>query len=97
LRELDGIIANEYPYILEWTAGFQRIAYQNRFGHPDYYFSRIGDYRSIMGVWWVDPERERRYQQALADPSVKLEVGPLEVRYWQEYAKKGGTAFEPPK
>jgi microcin C transport system substrate-binding protein len=97
LRELDGIIANEYPYILEWTAGFQRIAYQNRFGHPDYYFSRIGDYRSIMGLWWVDPERERRYQQALTDPSVKLGVGPLEVRYWQEYAKKGGTAFEPPK
>jgi microcin C transport system substrate-binding protein len=96
LRELDGILASEYPYILEWTSGFSRVAYLNKFGHPDYYFSRIRDFRDMASLWWIDPEKERRYQQALADPSVKLEVGPLEVRYWQEYAKRGGGAFVPP-
>lgn len=97
LKELDGILANEHPYILEWTATFQRIAYLNKFGHPEYYSTRIGDYRDMMGLWWIDPAKEQRYQQAQADPSNKLEVGPLEIRYWQEYAKKGGVAFEPPK
>ena len=96
LRELDGILANEYPYILEWTAQFDRIAYLNKFGQPAYYFSRIGDQRDMMGLWWIDPQKEQRYQQALADPSMKLEVGPLEIRHWQEYAKKGGGAFVPP-
>jgi microcin C transport system substrate-binding protein len=97
LTELDGIIANEYPFILEWTAPFERIAYLNKFGHPDYYFTRIGDYRDMMTLWWIDPERESRYERALTDPSVKLDVGPLEIKYWQEYAKKGGVAFAPPK
>jgi len=97
LRELDGIIANEYPYILEWTAGFSRIAYLNKFGQPSYYFTRIGDYRDMQSLWWIDPEKERRYNQALADPNVKLDVGALEVKYWQEYVKKGGVAFGAPK
>jgi microcin C transport system substrate-binding protein len=91
LTELDGIIANEYPFILEWTAPFERIVYLNKFGHPEYYFTRIGDNRDMMTLWWIDPEQERCYQQALTDPSVKLDVGPLEIKYWQEYAKKGGV------
>ena len=96
-QELDGILASDYPYILEWTSGFSRVAYLNKFGHPDYYFSRIGDFRDMIGLWWIDPEKERQYQRALTDPSIKLEAGPVEVRYWQEYAKRGGGAFEPPK
>jgi len=96
LKELDGILTNAYPYIMYWTSGFGRVAYQNKFGHPDYYFSRIRNYRDMMTLWWIDPAKERDYQRALADPSVKLPIGPLEVRYWQEYAKRGGGAFVPP-
>jgi microcin C transport system substrate-binding protein len=97
IRELDGILANEYLYILEWDAPFVRIAYWDKFGHPDSYYSRIGSYRDMPGMWWADPQKEARLKQAMADPSIKLPVGDTEVRYWQEYVKKGGGAFEPPK
>ena len=95
-KELDGILAAEYPYVLLWTSGFSRVAYLNKFGHPDYYFTRIRDYQDMATLWWIDPAKERDYQRALADPSVKLPIGPLEVRYWQEYTKRGGGAFVPP-
>ena len=73
-----------------------RVAYQNKFGHPDYYFSRIHDHRDMALLWWIDPAKERDYERALADPSVKLEVGPLEVKYWQEYAKRNPPASAKP-
>jgi microcin C transport system substrate-binding protein len=96
IRELDGILANEYVYLLEWEAPFDRVAYWNKFGHPESYFSRIGSYRDMETLWWIDPERERRLREAMGDESIKLEVGPTEIRYWQEYAKRGGGAFVPP-
>ena len=33
------------------------------------------------------PTRMRKLQKALRDPSVKLEVGPTEDHYWDEYGK----------
>jgi microcin C transport system substrate-binding protein len=97
IRELDGIIANEYPSILEWTAPFDRIAYQNKFGHPEAYFPRIGDHYDMMKYWWIDPELARKHDEAAKNPALKMEIGPLEVRYWDEHAKKTGGALEPPK
>jgi microcin C transport system substrate-binding protein len=91
IREIDGIVASQHHYILEWSGPFQRIAYLNRFGHPESYLTRTGDYRDISTLWWVDPAREKRFNEAMGDPSIKLEVGPTEARYWQEYAKRQTT------
>lgn len=85
IREIDGIVANQYHYILAWDAPFQRFAYLNRLGHPESYLSRTGDYTDIVFFWWNDPEKQRQYEAALQDPSKKLEVGPVENRYWQEF------------
>ncbi len=92
IREIDGILANLHPYVLEWDAPFQRIAYWNRFGFPEGVLSRIDDYFSASWLWWIDPEAERELKRALADPSVKLPIGPLENRYWQDYAKRARTS-----
>jgi microcin C transport system substrate-binding protein len=97
IRQLDGILANTYLYILEWEAPFERIAYWNKFGHPESYLTRIGSYRDMMGLWWIDPQKERQLKEAMANPSIKLPVGETDVRYWDEYSNKGGVAFEPPK
>ena len=35
IREVDGILANEHHYVLGWYAPFERIAYWNKFGHPE--------------------------------------------------------------
>jgi microcin C transport system substrate-binding protein len=88
IREIDGILANEHHYILEWSGPFQRIAYLNKFGQPEGYLTRTGDYRDIATLWWIDPAKQARYNETMGNPSSKLDVGPTEVRYWQEYAKR---------
>jgi microcin C transport system substrate-binding protein len=85
IREIDGIVANYYGYILLWENAFQAIAYWNKFGHPEGYLSRIGDYRDIISFWWIDPEKQRTLARAMTDASVKMEIGPTDVRPWQHH------------
>jgi microcin C transport system substrate-binding protein len=94
IREIDGILANEYHYALLWYGAFTRIIYWNKFGTPHGYFSRTGDYLGaangpgIPQLWWIDPAKQSKLEQALRDSSIKLEVGPEEDRYWLDVAKK---------
>lgn len=88
IQEVDGIVANSYQYALTWDAPFQRIAYWNKFGHPEGYLTRIGDYRDMTTLWWIDPQKEADLRRAMGDASVKLPVGETEVRYWPEYVAK---------
>jgi len=87
LQELDNIVTNSHHWILEWTAPYHRVVYWNKFGQPRGILSRIGDYRDIPLMWWIDPERGRQLSTALGDSSVQLEVGPTEERYWLEFAR----------
>jgi microcin C transport system substrate-binding protein len=92
IRELDGILTSQYHYILEWSQPAQRFAYWNRFGMPQGTFSRVGDFSGSLApgipqVWWVDPARAQRLDQAQRDSSIKLETPPVEDRYWEEYGK----------
>jgi microcin C transport system substrate-binding protein len=93
LRELDGILTNQHHYIMEWYPPGERIAYWNRFGRPLGTFSRVGDYGGSLApgipqMWWIDPVKAQRLEQARRDGSIKLEVPPVEDRYWQEYTKR---------
>ena len=88
IRELDGILANEHHYILTWEEPFQRMAFWNKFGHPETYLTRLGDYREPPTLWWIDPNKEQQLRRAMTDPSIKFEVGPIENRYWLDYSNK---------
>lgn len=88
IKEIDGILANSYQYILLWGAPNTRVVYWNKFGAPPGYLSRIGDYTAIWMMWWIEPQKERALQEALRDPSKKLEVGPTEDRFWLDYAER---------
>jgi microcin C transport system substrate-binding protein len=98
IRDIDGIVANSYQYILGWDAPFQRIAYWNRFGQPEGYLRRVGDqfnpsdYRDITNLWWIDPKKDAELKRAMGDDSVKLPVGETEVRYWQQYDEREKAA-----
>jgi microcin C transport system substrate-binding protein len=92
LRELDGILMNEYHYIMEWYAPAERIAYWNKFGMPQGTFSREGDYvgslsQGIPQLWWYDAAKAQKLEQAQRDTSIKLDIPPVEDRYWLEYSK----------
>jgi microcin C transport system substrate-binding protein len=98
IREIDGIVANDYQYVLLWYGPFTRILYWNKFGTPPGYFARTADYFGDQGgpglpqMWWIDSGRQTKLDQALRDPSIKLEVGPVEDRYWLDYDKKNSKA-----
>ena len=87
LRELDGIVAAQHHYILEWSAPYQRMVYWNKFGQPKGTITRIGDYRDPPWLWWFDPQKTSELEEALRDPSKKLEVGEPDDKYWLEFAK----------
>jgi microcin C transport system substrate-binding protein len=87
-REIDGILANAYHYVLLWDAPYQRIAYWNKFGMPPGYFPRTGDTSAVWQMWWIDPAKDAKLQQALRNSSMKLEVGADEDRYWLDYTEK---------
>lgn len=92
IKEIDGILANSYHYILGWDAPFSRIAYWNKFGQPEGYFSRVGDQSDMPSLWWLDPKKDAELRRALGDNSVNLPVGETEVRYWTEYGEREKAA-----
>jgi microcin C transport system substrate-binding protein len=87
IREIDGIVANSYNYMLHWTAPFTRIAFWNKFGTPPGYLARTGDSYTAHSLWWVDPNKDAKLQNALRNSSVKLDVGTTDDHYWDDYAK----------
>lgn len=92
IQEIDGIVANSYQYLLGWDAPFQRIAYWNKFGHPEGYLTRVGDFRDIPSLWWIDPQKEADLRRAMGDDSVTLPVGETEVRYWPQFGEREKAA-----
>ena len=88
IREVDGILANDYRYVLMWYGPYTRLVWWNKFGSPPGYLTRTGDYSAVLSMWWIDPDKNARLQRALRDPSMKLEAGPDEDRYWMGYGKK---------
>jgi hypothetical protein len=54
---------------------------------PKGIITRTGDYRDVPSMWWIDAEKDKKLKQALKDPSIKLDVGPVEDKYWLEFAK----------
>lgn len=65
IRKIDEILFEEMPYALGWQGGYTRVLYKNKFGHPPTYFSRLGDGSNIASLWWIDPELEAKYNDAV--------------------------------
>jgi ABC-type oligopeptide transport system substrate-binding subunit len=87
LQELDGIITGEHHFLLEWAAPFERVVYWNKFGQPKGIITRVGDHTDIPSMWWIDAEKDQKLKQAIKDPSIKLEVGPTEDKYWLDFSR----------
>jgi microcin C transport system substrate-binding protein len=97
LKEFDGLITGEHHWILEWTAPYERVVFWHKFGYPEGYLTRIGDYRDIPMLWWNDPVRARALEEARSSPAGKLEVGASDNRYWLDFAEREKTAAPAPR
>ena len=99
IREIDGLVANDYQYSLLWSGPFTRVLYWNKFGTPKGYLSKTGDYigagngPGLIQMWWIDPDKTAELDAARRDSSKTMEVGAVEDRYWIEFdAKQRSTA-----
>jgi microcin C transport system substrate-binding protein len=87
LRELDGILTAEQHWLFEWTAPYQRVVYWHKFGYPRGYLTRVGSFRDMAWLWWIDPERDRQLGEAMRDSSIQLGEGASDDKYWLDFAK----------
>lgn len=78
LREIDGILFNEHPYVLLWNINYSRFLYWNKFGMPDTVFSKYGNFYDAIAYWWYDEvaalELEDAQKSGLALPPKPYEV-----------------------
>ncbi len=67
MREIDRLLFAEHPYALMWFAGYTRVLYWDRFGHPDNYLTRVEQYpwRDMVLMWWYDPAKEATLDAAM--------------------------------
>ena len=87
IREIDGIYSDVHPTAWSIVRNYQRILYWDKFGFPEWMFTRyIGEYWSIFSYWWIDPEKEVNLEKAMA-AGEKLSLAPLDMKYWPEYLK----------
>lgn len=88
IRAIDSIYSDIHPAAWSTYRPYQRLLYWDKFGYPEYMFSRYtGDYRSIYSMWWIDPEKEANLKDVMAKNET-LPQGKLEVRYWKELSSK---------
>ncbi len=94
IREIDSLEMDIQPFALGWFGPHHRILFWNKFGYPESIFTRTGDWRDIVTLWWIDPEKEKALETALKDESIKLDTAVTIQTYWPDYNAKHGRGYE---
>ena len=58
-----------------------RLHSADKFGHPEKYFTKTGDYRGMVSLWWIDPVKEKALEEAIKS-GASLPVGETLQRPW---------------
>jgi ABC-type transport system substrate-binding protein len=91
IREIDGLVFKDYPYVLQWYQPCQRVAYWNKFGMPEWGIHRFSEWEDAFSSWWVDPEKVEALKEARKSGST-LEHPEVENKYWLKKAESVKTA-----
>lgn len=82
VRELDALIYQEYPYVLDWYGPFTRVLYWDKFSMPESYFTKTGDHTDLLSLWWFDDQKEAALKEAMKN-DMALPVGDTDVNFWR--------------
>ena len=92
VREIDKLVCAEVPYAFAWYAGYLRVMYWNRFGHPAKYWSRTSSDTSdaIVAYWWWDAAKHDALAKAMKDgvPMPGEPTAPVDAKPWAGKAEK---------
>ncbi|MBI5845258.1 MAG: ABC transporter substrate-binding protein [Deltaproteobacteria bacterium] len=64
-RKIDKLVFAQYPYALLWNIDYVRLLYWNRLATPDWVLSKYGDESSANALWWIDPDDQAAFDDAL--------------------------------
>ena len=82
IRDIDFIAVSLQPYAFGWYGPYQRIAFHNKFGYPEWMLTRIEDYLKIPILWYNDPVKAAEYQDAQKDKNMQLDKGEVDQKFW---------------
>ncbi len=85
-REIDGLIFQEYPYLLLWNADHVRLLYWNKFGTPDWVLDKYYNEYAALKYWWLDEDAQADLEAARAEGE-SLPPKPLDIKF--------GELFQP--
>lgn len=80
IKQIDGLIYKDVPYLLFWTTDHSKIFYKNIFAMPKTVFAKYGS--GIIRYWRFDPEKVKKYREAVRTGRA-LPAQPVEVHYDQ--------------
>lgn len=88
VREIDGIFSDVHPTAWSIVRNYQRILYWDKFGFPDWMFTRYqGDYWDMFRYWWMDETKIQRLENAQANGQ-KLPQPAMDMKFWPNYLKQ---------
>jgi microcin C transport system substrate-binding protein len=87
LQEVDNLFTDAHHWMFEWYAPYSRVVFWNKFAFPKGHFTRIGDFTDMVGLWWLDPDKIQKLDQARRNPSMKLDQDPVDDKYWLDFSQ----------
>jgi len=88
IREIDKIATDYIGYAFTWYYPAERLAFHDKFGFPKGMLTKTGDYLTSPGIWYFDPERNAKYEEAKKDKNMQLPKFPPEDKYWLDVKKQ---------
>ena len=82
-HKIDSIAVNSFHYALGWTSPYgARMLYWNKFKMPVSGITYIGDWRTPLSYWWIDPKKEIKLSDAKKN-NTQLPPEPKIIDYWK--------------
>jgi microcin C transport system substrate-binding protein len=90
VREIDGLIYPQHPYVLEHFLPCQRMVFWNKFEQPRFGAWRFVDNEDVVFSWWVDPAKEAELAAARASGG-RMTPPPEKNRWWQQWNARSNS------
>ncbi|MBN1970113.1 MAG: ABC transporter substrate-binding protein [Candidatus Delongbacteria bacterium] len=83
LQEMDKILSEIVHWSYSWYIPHAaRLVYWNKFGKPDSYLPRVGDWMSIIPIWWYDKDLAKQLEDAKLNKKIYFDKGSNYIDYY---------------
>jgi len=87
VRQMDAIIYNHHPYVLQHYKPAIRIVFWNKYALPKWGAPRFGDDYDVLLFMWSDAAKTKEMEAANSDDTKTMDPGNGHNRFWQAWLK----------